>query len=111
MTHAIRWCVGCVLGLLAGYPSLNLVAAFVYALPRAVLNAARGFASWSVSRFYLIGAVAYAGLLLVVVVIAYWFAVDPGALLFGALLRIIPMLATLKNLKGDVDERLGKANG
>src|SRR5580692_5756547 len=100
--QVLRWCVGVLLGSLVGYLSLSLIAAFTYALPRAVLNAARGFVSWRVSRFYLIGAFAYAGVLLVVVLIAHWFA-DLEGFLVGALLPIIPMLANVKKLQADVD--------
>lgn len=107
--HIFRWCVGGLLGLLAGYLSLSLMAAIAYALPRAVSNAARGFVRWNVSRFYLGGALIYAGLLLVVTLIAHWLAADLPGFLFGASVAIIPMLSTLKNLRADVDERLGKA--
>jgi hypothetical protein len=78
-------------------------------LPRAVSNASRGFVGWSVSRSYLLGAFAYAGLLLFVVLVAYWLGVDLRAFLFGALLPIISMLANVKKLRCDVDERLSKA--
>jgi hypothetical protein len=106
--HAIRWCVGCVVGILAGYLSLSIIVTLAYALPRAIMYATRGFVGWSVSRFYLIGASAYAGLLLVVLLIAHWIA-DPEALLVGAVLPITPMLVNVKKLKADVDERLRKA--
>ena len=88
--------------------SLSLIAAFAYALPRAVFNAVRGFAGWSVSRFYLRGALAYGGILVVVVLIAYRFA-DLEGFLVGILLLIAPMLANVKRLRADVNERLGKA--
>src|SRR5712692_8416040 len=100
--HIFRWCVGGVLGLLAGYLSLSLLAVFAYALPRAVSNAARGFVRWSVSRFYLGGALIYAGLLLVVALIVHWLAADLSGVLFGAFVAIIPMLSNLKELQADV---------
>jgi len=107
--HIFRWIVGIVLGLPAGYLSLSFLATFAYALPRAVSNAARGFVGWSVSRSYLLGAFAYAGLLLFVVLVAYLLRVDLRAFLFGALLPIISMLANVKRLRHDVDEGLSKA--
>lgn len=107
--HIFRWCVGGILGLLTGFLSLSLLAAFAYALPRAVSNAARGFVRWNASRFYLCGALVYAGLLLVVAPIAHWLAVDLGGLLFGSFVAIIPMLSNLRKLQADVDERLGRA--
>ena len=106
--YVLRWMVRIVLGFLVGYLSLSLVAALFYALPRAVSNAARGFVGWGVSRFYLLGALAYAAVLLVVVLIAYCF-VGLEHLLVGALLPIVPMVMTVKKLQADVDERLGKA--
>ena len=106
--QALRFIVGLGLGVPAGYLSLSLIAAFAYALPRAIFNAARGVVGWSVSRFYLVTASAYAGLLLVVLLIAHWFA-DREGLLVGAMLPITAMLVNVKKLKADVDERLRKA--
>ena len=104
-----RWCVGGVLGLLAGYLSLSVLAVFAYALPRAVSNAARGFVAWNVSRFYLGGALIYSGLLFVVALIAHRLPTYFPGFIVGALLPILPMLLNLKELQADVDERLARA--
>jgi len=106
--HIVRWCVGAAVGLIAGFILLSILAVFLYALPRAVLNAARGLVRWNVSGFYLVGALAYAGALLLVALPSYWLPVDRGGLIFGLAMATIAKLANLRALRSDVDRRLAK---
>lgn len=104
--HIIHWCTSAVLGLLAGFLLLHILAALFYALPRAVFNSIRRRVRWDASSFYLTGALKYAATLLLIVLIAYWLHADPGGFLCGLFLPILPSLSTLRSLQDDVSKRL-----
>jgi hypothetical protein len=104
--HIIHWCISAVLGLLAGLLLLHILAVLFYALPRAVFRGIQGRVRWGPSSFYLTGALKYAAILLLIVLIAYWLHVDSWGFLFGLFMPILPSLSTLRSLRDDVNKRL-----
>jgi uncharacterized membrane protein YesL len=107
LVHIFRWCLGALLGFLVGFLSLSVLAALLYALPRAVVSAVKGLARWNVSRFYLVGALAYAVVVGLTLLIAHLLHADVGGLILGFIVASIGKLANLSELKADVDRRLG----
>ena len=96
--HVVRFCIGTAFGLIAGFLLLNLLVVFLYALPRAVLNAASGFVRWNVSGFYLVGALGYSGILVLIAFPACWLAADRNGLIFGFAMITVAKLATIRHL-------------
>ena len=107
LLHIGRWCVGAALGLISGFLLRSIVAAFLYALPRAVINAVRNSVKWKVSWFYLRGSLAYSVVLVLIAFFARWIQADTGGMFFGFVASIVASLANLKALRADVDRRLG----
>jgi hypothetical protein len=105
--HIFRWCLGALLGFLLGFLSLSILAVLLYALPRAVFSAVKGFAQWNASRFYFVGVFAYAIVVVLILLVARLLQADAGGLILGFIVASLGKLANLRELKTDVDRRLG----
>ena len=102
----IRWVTGFLWGIAATFLFVTILATVLYAIPRAVVNALRGFVTWRPVGFFLLVALAYTGIWLSVNWLGRWLSGSEGAFVAGFVLAAIGTLVNLRHFRTDVDERL-----